>query len=81
MMKKYLPVAFALAAFATVGSAPAFAQAFGYNGSSLPWRYDSTGGKVEGMEAQAPAANHHPTAQSSHSRTVQSSHSRVAPQG
>jgi hypothetical protein len=42
MMKKYLPVAFALAAFATVGSAPAFAQAFGYNGSSLPWRYDST---------------------------------------
>src|SRR4029077_21170177 len=76
--KKYLPVALALAAFATVGSAPAFAQADGYSGSPLQWHYDNTGGKVLGMEAQTPSITQHRTAQSSRSRTEQSSHSRTA---
>ena len=79
--KKYLSVAFALAALATVGSAPAFAQAFGYNGSTLPGQYDSTGGKAQGSEVHTPATIHHRTAQSPHPQAAQSSHSRTAPQG
>jgi hypothetical protein len=81
MMKRYLSVAFALAALATVGSAPAFAQSFGYNGSPLPGQYDGAGGKVTGSEVQAPTTVHHRTAQSPHPQAAQSSHSRAAPQG
>jgi len=81
MTKRYLSLAFTLAALATVGSAPAFAQAFGYNGSPLPGRYDGTGGKAAESEVQTPTTIHHRTGQSPRSQAAQSSHSRATPQG
>lgn len=81
MAMKCLSVVVALTGFATVGLAPAFAQAFGYNGSPLPGQYDSTGGKATGSAVQTPTTIHHRIAQPPHSQAAQFSHSRAAPQG
>ena len=40
---KYLSAAFAVAAFATIGSAPAFAQALSHDGSLMPHYFDASG--------------------------------------
>jgi hypothetical protein len=65
-MKKYLSVALAVAALASAGTAPAFAQAYsgGYGtGNVSPFSYpSSTGGSGH---AQAPAAIHQHVARSS----------------
>ena len=50
---KYLPVAFALGAFAAVGPAPAFAQAAGYFGGPLPLHYNADGSKASGWTVEA----------------------------
>jgi hypothetical protein len=42
-VKNYLSVALVVAAFATVGSASAFAQSFSHDGSLLPHYYDASG--------------------------------------
>jgi hypothetical protein len=60
--KKYLSVALAVAAFATVGSVSAFAQSRDHTGSMMPAYYDANGGQVTegawGKEQPAPAARH-----------------------
>jgi hypothetical protein len=64
--KKYLPVALALAGFASIGTVPAFSQAQDHTGSMMPYYYDATGGQVWGSwSAQAPATVPHVTGQSS----------------
>jgi hypothetical protein len=42
-VKNYLPVALVVAAIATAGSAPAFAQAQSHDGSLLPHYFDASG--------------------------------------
>jgi hypothetical protein len=64
-MKKYLSVALTVAALATAGTAPAFAQASspGYGtGNVTPFAYPSTN---ESGHAQAPATIHQHVARSS----------------
>ncbi len=53
--KTYLPVALALAAIASVGTAPAFAQAASAIGSQLPWHYSASGALISGWLADAPS--------------------------
>jgi hypothetical protein len=53
--KTYLPVALALAAMASVGTAPAFAQSASAVGSTLPWHYDAGGERISGWLADAPS--------------------------
>jgi hypothetical protein len=40
---KYLSAAFAVAAFATIGSVPAFAQSLSHDGSLMPHYFDASG--------------------------------------
>ena len=66
LVNKYLPVALALAAFATAGTTPAFAQSFSGSygtGNALPFAYaPSTNERGQSAYAQAPATIHHRTA-------------------
>jgi hypothetical protein len=61
-VKNYLPIAFAVAALATVGSASAFAQSLSHDGSLMPHYFDKSGelkwGSWSGPEAAAPAVHH-----------------------
>jgi hypothetical protein len=81
--KNYLPVAFAVAAFATIGSASAFAQSLSHDGSLLPHYYDASGELKWGswgQEEAAPAVRHQalrPTQQLIQDAQKRSAHTRV----
>jgi hypothetical protein len=53
--KKYLPIALALAAFGTAGTAPAFAQSATKYGSVIPYHYLANGTQAPGWYAEAPS--------------------------
>lgn len=55
---KYLAVALALAEFAAVGTAPAFAQAASKYGSVLPSHYLSDGSQAPGWYAETSSPRH-----------------------
>jgi len=81
--KKYLSVALAVAALASVGSASAFAQALSHDGSLLPHYYDGSGELKWGSwgkEEAAPAVRHQalrPTRQLFQDAQKRSAHTRV----
>ena len=54
--KSYLSIVFAVAAFATLGSASASAQALSHDGSLLPHYFDKTGELKWGSWGEAEAA-------------------------
>jgi hypothetical protein len=80
--KNYLSVALAVAAFASVGSASAFAQSRDHTGSMMPAYYDNEGGQVTGKWASeaAPAVRHQalrPTQPLVQDAQKRSAHTRV----
>ncbi len=74
-VKNYLPLIFAVALFAGVGSSPGFAQALSHDGSLLPHYFDSSGELKWG--SWGPAAEAAPAAPAAHRQALRPTRSLI----